>query len=285
MAEKLILEDVYYTYPLGSNTEQAAISGVSLEINPGEVLCIVGPNGSGKSTLSLLCAGLLKPTSGKILYGDYCISRTAGRKEIRGKIGIFFQSAEDHLFSDTVFDDIAFGPKNLGLSGKLLEERVEYACDMVGLPLNKFAERSPFALSQGEKRRVALAGVLALKPDLLILDEPFIGLDYEGRKHLTDAIEKYKESREISVIAVTHEIKGFMRLASRFAVLKNGKIIYSLSPKELPQKSEELKSSNVSIPEIGEIANELESMGAKIKDPLDVVTLAMSIQELRRRQK
>ena len=249
-------------------------------MEPGETLCVGGPNGSGKSTLAQICAGLLVQTSGVLSYGDVRIEGRGALRELRSRVGLLFQSPEDQLFADTVGKDIAFGPRNHGVRGEPLKERVSEAASLVGLPLDELYARSPFSLSEGEKRRVALAGVLAMNPDVLVLDEPFIGLDYEGRERLKAALGLFRGGRGTSIIIVTHELSDAWAMADRFALLAGGGL-------ELKRRSElvsgatDLSEVGIRLPQWGTLARELYRMGIEVEDPSDPRSLAGAISASR----
>lgn len=277
MALSLKLEGVSYSYPLSGREESPAVTGVSLEVEPGEVLCVAGANGSGKSTLAQLCAGLLQPTGGRVFYGGTQIEGRTALRRLRQSVGIVFQSPEDQLFADTVAKDLAFGPRNRGVRGAELANRVRDAASLVGLPLESLEDRSPFSLSGGEKRRVALAGVLALEPEVLVLDEPFIGLDFEGREHLKAALERYRGLRETSVVIVTHDLADSWGLADRFALLAAGRLERVAVCAELPEREADLSELGMRLPQWGVLAFEAGLLGIEVPDPSDPSALARAI--------
>ncbi|MBU1669776.1 MAG: energy-coupling factor ABC transporter ATP-binding protein [Actinobacteria bacterium] len=274
MAEILSLESVSYSYPLPGEGEAAALREVSFEVEPGEVFCVAGPNGSGKSTLAQVCAGLLSPTGGSLLYGGEKVEGRSRLRALRKKVGLLFQSAEDQLFADTVEKDIAFGPRCRGVRGPELDQSVRGAAELAGLDLEAFGGRSPFALSEGERRRAALAGVLALSPDVLVLDEPFIGLDYEGRTHLAAALTGYRRDRGASIIVVTHELAGVWPLADRFAVMDSGSLLRVARREDLAGAGDELGALGMQLPDWAVLARELAALGAPPVNPSDPDALA-----------
>lgn len=274
MAARLSLEDVSFSYPLPGKGESAALADVSLEIHEGEVLCVGGANGSGKSTLLQVCAGLLSPDSGRLSYdGEPVRGRTALRR-LRSRVGLLFQSPEDQLFADTVEADIAFGPRKGGLRGEALKEVVEKAAELAGLTLQALGDRSPFGLSEGEKRRVALAGVLALEPGVLLLDEPFIGLDHEGRGRLVAACGRFMEGGGNSIVIVTHELSSAWRLSDRFAFLSEGRLARTDDRAGLADGAGDLEDLGLELPEWGILARALASLGCPADDPSDPASLA-----------
>jgi energy-coupling factor transport system ATP-binding protein len=276
-----MLEEVSYSYPLGGREEAAALTDISVSVEPGEVFCIAGPNGSGKSTLAQVCAGLLSASSGRIRYGDRVIEGRRDMLGFRRKIGLLFQSAEDQLFADTVEKDIAFGPRNHGLGAEEVKASVKKAADLVGLSLEEVGSRSPFSLSEGEKRRVALAGVLALDPEVLVLDEPFIGLDYDGRKRLKGSLSRYRVERGASIIIVTHELSDVWPLATRFALLSGGTLLRFDERADLLTDEGDLSSLGMKLPQWGTLARELLCMGISVSDPADPRALAGAIAAYR----
>lgn len=281
MAEPLILERVSYSYPMPGDLERPALVDVSVTVDPGETICVAGANGSGKSTLAQVCSGLLAPGSGMLTYGDTRIKSGSGFLHLRKKVGMLFQSAEDQLFADTVERDISFGPRNHGVKGEELEARVSVAASLVDLDIDKLGSRSPFSLSGGEKRRVALAGVLAMEPEVLILDEPFIGLDHQGREALAESIDRYRREREVSIIIVTHDITNIWGLAERFAFLDGGRLTAVESKRELALSGMEKLASGILLPQWVVLARELLTMGINVDDPSDPRSLATAVVKRR----
>ncbi|MBU4176110.1 MAG: energy-coupling factor ABC transporter ATP-binding protein [Actinobacteria bacterium] len=279
MVSRLSLKDVSYSYPF---QDAMALSGINLETRPGEVFCIAGSNGSGKSTLAQICAGLLTPTSGSVLY-DGKPARSGSRLlNLHRNVGLLFQSPEDQLFADTVRKDIEFGPRNQGLRGDDLAARVIDAARLVGLPLQDTGGRSPFSLSEGEKRRVALAGVLAMNPEILVLDEPFIGLDHDGREHLISALSSYVENKLATIVLVTHDLSGAWPLASRFALLSESRLVGIESKADLVLGNTDMLALGVRLPQWGVLAKELLHAGIPVEDPSDPSCLAKAL--VRRRE-
>jgi len=277
MAQRLKLEDVSYSYPLPGREDAPALQGASLSVEPGEVFCIAGANGSGKSTLAQVCAGLLAPTSGSVLYGEEAVVGRGVLRGFRRKVGLLFQSPEDQLFADTVAKDIAFGPRNHGIKGEELKAAVGRAAGLVGLSLDELGARSPFSLSEGEKRRAALAGVLALDPEVLVLDEPFIGLDFEGRERLKNALVRYGEEREASIIIVTHELSDVWPLATRFAMLSEGRLLGVEEKSDLVSGDTDLAALGMKLPQWGELACELLRLGIPVAGQSDPLAIARAL--------
>jgi energy-coupling factor transport system ATP-binding protein len=277
VALRLRVEDLYYSYPLPGRQDAAALSGINITLEQGEVLCVAGANGSGKSTLAQVCAGLLAPASGSITYGEKMVKGRGDLLDFRRQVGILFQSPEDQLFADTVAKDIAFGPRNHGLKGAELQRAVQDAADLVGLSLEELGSRSPFSLSEGEKRRVALAGVLALNPDVLILDEPFIGLDYDGRERLKDTLARYNRERDASIMIVTHELSDVWHMANRFALLSEGRLLRVDRKSDMLSGELELSALGMRLPQWGVLAREILRSGISISDPSDPGAIARAI--------
>ena len=281
MHPRLTLENVSYSYPLPGRKEAAAISDISLRVEPAEILCIGGANGSGKSTLAQVCAGLLVPSSGSVHYRDKKVESHKDLLELRRKVGLLFQSPEDQLFADTVERDISFGPRNLGLRGADLEARVWQAAASFDISLEELGGRSPFSLSGGEKRRVALAGVIALEPEVLVLDEPFISMDFDSRQHMQTLLGRLRDDSGTSIIMITHELSGAWSLADRYAVLAGGRLIYQQSRAELISSEPDLIELGLRLPQWGVLANRLEKMGIVVEDPADPQALARAICSIR----
>lgn len=279
MVSRLSLKDVSYSYPF---QDAMALSEINLETRPGEVFCIAGSNGSGKSTLAQMCAGLLTPTSGSVLYNGKPARSGSRLLNLHRNVGLLFQSPEDQLFADTVRKDIEFGPRNQGLRGDDLAARVIDAARLVGLPLQETGGRSPFSLSEGEKRRVALAGVLAMNPEILVLDEPFIGLDLDGREHLISALSSYIESKLATIVLVTHDLSGAWPLASRFALLSESRLVGIESKADLVLGNTDMLALGVRLPQWGVLAKELLHAGIPVEDPSDPSCLAKAL--VRRRE-
>ena len=216
-------ENLVYTYALGTPLERTAVRGVSLEIAPGERVGILGATASGKSTLVRQLAGLLKPTSGRVwLNGVVAHGRTTAARAQRRRVGLAFQYPENQIFGQTVFEEVAFGPRNLGLRKTEMVARVRWALDMVGLEPEEVEARGPFTLSGGEMRRLALAGILAMRPEVLILDEPTAGLDPQGRRKLLARILAWQEETGLTLIVVSHNLGALARVVERVVLLKGG---------------------------------------------------------------
>jgi len=279
------LENVNHIYSPNTPFEKKALDDVSLCINDGDFVGLIGHTGSGKSTLVQHLNGLLKPTSGKIIVdGRDITSKDTDLKEIRQKVGLVFQYPEHQLFEETIYKDIAFGPKNLGLKEEEVEERVKKAMGLVGLDYERFKDRSPFELSGGQKRRVAIAGVLAMKPKVLILDEPTAGLDPRGRDEILGRLELlHKEG--ITIILVSHSMEDIAKLVNRIVVMHKGKVAMEGETREIFKQAEKLVQLGLGIPQITSFMREYRKRGNQVKDIVLTVEEAKDeiINFLRRR--
>ncbi len=269
----IILDHVNYIYEAGTAMEFAALKDINLVINEGEFIGLIGHTGSGKSTLVQHLNGLLAPTGGNIYYNGADIhDSTFNKKELRSKVGLVFQYPEHQLFEIDVFSDVCFGPKNLGLDRKEVELRAYAALKQVGLE-DEYFYQSPFDLSGGQKRRVAIAGVLAMKPEVLILDEPTAGLDPKGRDEILDQIAKLRQEMGITVILVSHSMEDVAKYVSRIVVMNRGQIMFDNTPREVFSHYKELETVGLAAPQVTYI------MQALKKNGLDVDTDITTIQE------
>ena len=251
-----------HCYSEGSALSTVALSDICMTVEDGEFLGIIGHTGSGKSTLVQHLNGLLKPTSGQVLVdGEDLNGEHVNRRILRQRIGLVFQYPEYQLFEETVAKDIAFGPKNQGLSKEEIDERVRYAMDCVHLDYGKYSERSPFELSGGQMRRVAIAGVLAMKPAVLILDEPTAGLDPRGRDRILTMLEELHARENVTIIMVSHSMDDMARLASRLVVMAEGRILASGTPREIFAQEEMMVSAGLGVPEAARLCRELRAKG------------------------
>ena len=251
-----------HCYSEGSALSTVALNDISMTIEDGEFLGIIGHTGSGKSTLVQHLNGLLKPTSGQVLVdGEDLNGEHVDRRALRRRIGLVFQYPEYQLFEETVAKDIAFGPKNQGLSPEEIDQRVRYAMDCVHLDYDKYCDRSPFELSGGQMRRVAIAGVLAMKPSVLILDEPTAGLDPRGRDRILTMLEELHASRSVTIVMVSHSMDDMARLATRLVVMAEGKILASGSPREIFAQEEMMLSAGLGVPEAARLCRALREKG------------------------
>lgn len=269
----IILDKVNYVYSEGSGFEKKALDDVSLTIDKGEFIGLIGHTGSGKSTLTQHLNGLLRATSGNIDYdGQDIYEKGFVMKNLRSKVGLVFQYPEHQLFESDVFTDVCFGPKNLGLDKKDVELRAFEALEMVGFPKELFYN-SPFELSGGQKRRAAIAGVLAMKPEVLILDEPTAGLDPKGRDEILDQIKKLHEETGITVILVSHSMEDVAKYVGRLIVLDHGRVMYDDIPKKVFRNYRELEKIGLAAPQLTYIMNDLKANG------FDVDTDAITMEE------
>jgi len=243
------VKDLVYTYAPGTPLARAALRGVSLEISPGERVGILGPTGSGKSTLAQHLAGLLEPTAGRVwLNGTVAHERTPPARARRRRVGLAFQYPEDQIFEQTVFREVAFGPRNLGLEETEIARRVRWALKMVGLDAVEMEDRVPFTLSGGEMRRVALAGVLAMHPEVLILDEPTAGLDPRGRRELLARVRIWQEETGLTLILVSHDLDELARVVERVVLLQGGQVVADGPVRRVLSDGELLRATGLDVP-------------------------------------
>ena len=264
----LELENLSYTYSPGTPYEMQAVKQISYKFREKGITGIIGHTGSGKSTLVQMFNALLKPTSGRVLLDGYDINSDRKKlKSIRSRIGLVFQYPEYQLFSDTVYDDIAFGPRNLGLSEEEVKERVDFAAEF-SLVDNSYYKKSPFDLSGGQKRRVAIAGVLAMKPDILVLDEPVAGLDPRGKNKILCGLRKLADEQDISVIIVSHSMDDMALFADDILVLNRGSLMISGDTRSVFSKSDKLISYGLGLPQIVDFLISLKRHGVSVPDGL-----------------
>lgn len=257
----LKVEDLTHIYMPDTTFSKTAIENVSFSVEKGEFIGLIGHSGSGKSTLIQHLNGLLTPTKGKIFYnGEDIWSDKEKIRRIRFEIGLVFQYPEAQLFEETVYQDIAFGPKNMELSEAEIKQRVYDACDIVGIR-EEMLEKSPFELSGGQKRRVAIAGVLAMKPSIIILDEPTAGLDPKGRNSILNRIKQLHESWGITVILVSHSMEDIANNASRIIVMDHGKIVMDGGTETVFSRVDELEKIGLSVPQVTKVFFELKKAG------------------------
>ena len=258
------IEAVHLThcYSEGSAFKTVALDDVSFRIDDGEFIGIIGHTGSGKSTLVQHLNGLLKPSSGQVLIdGEDLNGEHVNRRELRQRIGLVFQYPEYQLFEETVAKDIAFGPKNQGLSAEEINERVHYAMECVHLDYEKYAEKSPFELSGGQMRRVAIAGVLAMRPSVLILDEPTAGLDPRGRDRVLSMLEDLHTKEHVTTLMVSHSMDDMARLATRLIVMSEGKIVAQGTPREIFSQEDMMTSIGLDVPDAARLCRVLREKG------------------------
>lgn len=278
----MIFEKVNYIYGQGGKNAVHALSDISLTIDKHEFIGMIGHTGSGKSTLVQHMNGLLFPTNGTIsVDGIITNAEKADLKTLRRKVGLVFQYPEDQLFEETIAKDVAFGPKNLGLSEEETEERVRESLDAVGLDYDTYKDVSPFEISGGQKRRVAIAGVLALRPEYLVLDEPTAGLDPMGRDEILDEIETLYENRpELTIVLVSHSMEDIARFATRLIVIDQGKIAMDGEPHEIFSREDALEEIGLSIPQVTKLMRRMKREGAQMDDRK--ITVEEAYRELHR---
>ncbi len=261
-------ENLSYIYGEGTPFRVTALDNVNIEIEKGELVAVIGHTGSGKSTLMQQFNGLLKPTSGKVLLdGEDIHSSKTKTLETRFRVGLCFQYPEYQLFENTVYDDIAFGPKNMGLSKAEVDKRVRTAAKYVGIPEHAF-ETHPFDLSGGEKRRVAIAGVISMEPEILILDEPTSGLDPRGREQILSLIKNYREQTGKTVIIVSHSMDDVAKIATKVIVMNNAKVEMRGTVDNVFEKSDRLCEIGLSVPQITEVFVKLHAMGYPVSEKI-----------------
>ncbi|MBR0267004.1 MAG: energy-coupling factor transporter ATPase [Clostridia bacterium] len=256
------IRNLTHTYSEGTAMRTVALEDVCMTIEDGEFLGIIGHTGSGKSTLVQHLNGLLKPTSGQVFIdGEDLNGEHVNRRALRQRIGLVFQYPEYQLFEETVAKDIAFGPKNQGLSKEDIDERVRYAMDCVHLDYQKYSERSPFELSGGQMRRVAIAGVIAMRPSVLILDEPTAGLDPRGRDRILSMLEQLHAEQHTTIVMVSHSMDDMARLATRLIVMAEGKILATGTPREIFSQEKMMMSAGLGVPQVASLCSTLRAKG------------------------
>lgn len=264
-------EHINYIYGQGTAFEQYALKDVSFEIEDGQFIGLIGHTGSGKSTLIQHLNGLLRATSGELYYnGDNIYQDGYDMRALRSKVGLVFQYPEHQLFEVDVFSDVCFGPKNQGLAKEEIEERVREALAQVGLD-EKYWTQSPFELSGGQKRRVAIAGVLAMRPEVLVLDEPTAGLDPKGRDEILDELAELHKLRKMTIVLVSHSMEDIARYADRIMVMNHGEKIFDDTPKEVFRHYRELEQVGLAAPQITYIVHYLKEHGVPIADDITTV--------------
>ena len=279
MKSILEVKNLNYIYSAGTPFEHKALDNISFSVVPGEFIGIIGHTGSGKSTLMQQLNGLLKPTSGQVLLdGEDIWSDKKLTRQARFRVGLVFQYPEYQLFEETVYRDIAFGPKNMGLDEKEIDRRVREAAGFVGLTAEQL-EVSPFDLSGGQKRRVAIAGVIAMEPEVLILDEPTAGLDPVGRAEILGNIEAYRRARNATIMMVSHSMEDVARLTDRLLVMNGSKLAMDGTPAEVFTHAEELVSMGLNIPQVTQVFLHLKKMGL---DVANVYTIEQAVSEIKR---
>ena len=275
----LEVKNLTYIYSAGTPFEHKALDDISFSVERGEFIGIIGHTGSGKSTLMQQLNGLLKPTSGTVLLdGQDIWSDKKLTRQARVRVGLVFQYPEYQLFEETVYKDIAFGPKNMGLSAEEVDRRVREAAGFVGLTEQQL-EVSPFDLSGGQKRRVAIAGVIAMEPEVLILDEPTAGLDPVGRSEILGNIQSYRKAKNATIMMVSHSMEDVARLTDRLLVMNGSKLAMDAPPAQVFTHAEELTQMGLNIPQVTQVFLELKKLGLDVKN---VYTIEQAAAEIRR---
>ncbi len=274
-------KDLTYTYSIGSPFEKTAVDHMNLQIEEGEFVGIIGHTGSGKSTLMQMMNGLLKPTSGQVLLdGQDIWDKKADRRQVRFRVGLVFQYPEYQLFEQTVYEDIAFGPKNMGLDEKEIDRRVRETAEAVGLR-EELLQQAPYALSGGQKRRVAIAGVMAMEPNVLILDEPTAGLDPKGRVKILTQLQQYHKRTGCTILLVSHSMEDVARYASKLLVLCQAKAVCYDTPANVFAQSQQLEEMGLDLPQITRVFHKLRERG--IAFPEEVYTVKFGAELLKAR--
>lgn len=254
----ITVENLTYTYSKGMPNETRALEDISFQLEPGEFAAVIGHTGSGKSTLMQQLNGLLRPDSGKITVGEVCITDPSTKMtEVRRKVGLVFQYPEYQLFEETVAKDVAFGPKQVGVTGEELDRVVADSIRLTGLDYEEVKERSPFELSGGQKRRVAIAGVLAMKPEILILDEPTAGLDPSAHRDVLELIRRIHRKERMTILLVSHNMGDIAELADRVLVMNRGKLVMNGTPAEVFSRGEPLWEMGLGLPPATEFMERL----------------------------
>jgi len=275
----LEVKNLNYIYSIGTPFEHKALDNVNFAVNRGEFIGIIGHTGSGKSTLMQQLNGLLKPTSGQVLLdGQDIWSDKKLTRQARFRVGLVFQYPEYQLFEETVYKDIAFGPRNMGLKPEEVDRRVREAAGFVGLT-EKQLEVSPFDLSGGQKRRVAIAGVIAMEPEVLILDEPTAGLDPIGRAEILGNIESYRQAKNATIMMVSHSMEDVARLTDRLLVMNGSHLAMDATPAEVFTHAEELVEMGLNIPQVTQVFLRLRQLGVPVEN---VYTIDQAVAEIKR---
>ena len=274
------LENVSYTYMPGGPFEKTAVHNIDLTIPDGEFIGRIGHTGSGKSTMIQLMNGLIRPTEGKITVdGQELFSKNVRMKDVRFKVGLVMQYPEYQIFEETIEKEIAYGPTNMGLSQEEIADRVAYAADLVGIPKDML-ERSPFELSGGQKRRVAIAGIVAMQPSVLILDEPTAGLDPKGRDEILLKIRDLQRRMNITVLLVSHSMEDIAKMADRIIVMNKGELVMNDVPREIFSRGDELTAMGLDLPQVTKICNNLIKAGYPVKK--GIYTVSEAVEEIKR---
>ena len=281
MSAIIEVKHLSHTYSVGTPFEHVAVENMDFSVEKGELIGIIGHTGSGKSTLMQQLNGLLKPTSGTVLLdGQDIWSDKKLTRQARFRVGLVFQYPEYQLFEETVYKDIAFGPKNMGLSPEEVDRRVREAAGFVGLTEQQL-EVSPFDLSGGQKRRVAIAGVIAMEPEVLILDEPTAGLDPVGRSEILGNIQSYRKAKNATIMMVSHSMEDVARLTDRLLVMNGSKLAMDAPPAQVFTHAEELTQMGLNIPQVTQVFLELKKLGLDVKNVYTIDQAAAEIKRLK----
>ncbi len=282
----IIAKELSFVYNKGAAFQKQALNKISVNIEDGEFVAIVGHTGSGKTTFVQHLNALIRVQSGQLtVNGIDLAARKVDLKKLRGEVGMVFQYPEYQLFADTVEQDVAFGPKNIGVPKTEIADRVKFALQQVGMQYDKVAHKSPFELSGGEKRRVALAGVLAMHPKVLVLDEPTAGLDPQGKKEILQLVNTLNKDNGITVIMVSHDMNEVYENARRILVLKEGEIRYDLPPQQLFAKEQEIQELNLEVPYMAQFVNVLRQHGMEAdSELLTPEQVCQAVVELRNKE-
>ena len=273
------IKNLNFIYNPNTPFESKALNNVSVSIEAGEFIGLIGHTGSGKSTLVQHLNGLMKPASGEIIIdGTNITGKDVKLKSIRQKVGLVFQYPEYQLFEESVYKDIAFGPSNLGLDESEVDKRVRDAMEVVGLDFESLKDRSPFELSGGQKRRVAIAGVIAMKPKVLVLDEPTAGLDPHGRDEILSEIQGLFKREGITIILVSHSMEDVAKLVDRILVMHHGKVVMDDKTREIFKRVDELESIGLGVPQITKFMKEFKALGNDVRE--DILTVEEAKEEL-----
>ncbi len=271
------IENLTHTYSAGTPFQRSAVEELSMTVGAGEFLGVIGHTGSGKSTLIQHLNGLLQPTSGRVLLeGKDIWAEPKKIRDVRFKVGLVFQYPEYQLFEETVYKDIAFGPKNMGLDAEEIDRRVRDAAAFVGLSA-ELLDKSPFELSGGQKRRVAIAGVIAMEPKVLVLDEPTAGLDPQGRDAILTQIQAYHQAKGAAVVLVSHSMEEIARNVDRIVVLSDGKVLMEGAPEQVFARAHELEQVGLDVPQVTKVAAALRARG------MDIDTAVYTVEALERK--
>lgn len=278
MSSIIVTENLTHIYSKGTPFQVTSLDSISLDIEKGVFFAIIGSTGSGKSTLARHFNGLLTPAGGKVRVCGIDTSDKRRRRDLWRSVGLVFQQPEQQLFEETVFDDVAFGPRNMGLGEAEVKERVNEALRLVGLDPLEAGKMSPFRLSGGMRRKAAIAGVLALKPEVLILDEPTSGLDPQGRRQLMEHVEEFRLREGATIILVTHDMEEVALMAEHVAVLNRGRLVMEGKPREIFNRAAELKEIGLDLPAPARLMHKLRLLGKPVRT--DVLTAAEAEEEI-----